>query len=188
MELTTTVKYNPTVTEKTNSDLRALVETAISSFNTNNLEKFDSVFRHSNILKAIDDVDPAILSSTVAVKLKRKITPTLNAATKYTISFNNAAYHPTNNHSQTVVESSGFFLVGNTNEQYIADDGSGVIRTFYLLGGTTNTITISSAGTVDYDTGEVVFTSLNITSLENADCTIDITLKPDSNDVIPVRN
>ena len=188
LELTTTVKYNPTVTEKTNSDLRALVETAISSFNTNNLEKFDSVFRHSNILKTIDDVDPAILSSTVAVKLKRKITPTLNAATKYTISFNNAAYHPTNNHSQTVVESSGFFLVGDTNEQYIDDDGSGTIRTFYLLGGTTKTITNASAGTINYATGEVVLTSLNITSVENADGTIDITLKPDSNDVIPVRN
>ena len=188
LELTTTVKYNPTVTEKTNSDLRALVETAISSFNTNNLEKFDSVFRHSNILKTIDDVDPAILSSTVAVKLKRKITPTLNAATKYTVSFNNAAFHPTNNHSQTVVESSGFFLVGDTNEQYIDDDGSGTIRTFYLLGGTTKTITNASAGTINYATGEVVLTSLNITSVENADGTIDITLKPDSNDVIPVRN
>ena len=188
LELTTTVKYNPTVTEKNNSDLRALVETAVSSFNTNNLAKFDSVFRHSNILKTIDDVDPAILSSTVAVKLKRKITPTLNAATKYTVSFNNAAFHPTNNHSQTVVESSGFFLVGDTNEQYIDDDGSGTIRTFYLLGGTTKTITNASAGTVNYATGEVVLTSLNITSVENADGTIDITLKPDSNDVIPVRN
>ena len=188
LELTTTVKYNPTVTEKTNSDLRALVETAVSSFNTNNLAKFDSVFRHSNILKTIDDVDPAILSSTVAVKLKRKITPTLNAATKYTVSFNNAAFHPTNNHSQTVVESSGFFLVGDTNEQYIDDDGSGTIRTFYLLGGTTKTITNASAGTVNYATGEVVLTSLNITSVENAAGTIDITLKPDSNDVIPVRN
>ena len=87
-----------------------------------------------------------------------------------------------------MVESSGFFLVGDTNEQYIDDDGSGTIRTFYLLGGTTKTITNASAGTVNYATGEVVLTSLNITSVENADGTIDITLKPDSNDVIPVRN
>ena len=188
LELTTTVKYNSTLSEKTNTDIRALAETAISSFNTNNLQKFDSVFRHSNLLKALDDADPAILSSTVAVKLKRKITPTLNAATKYTISFNNAAYHPTNNHSQTVVESSGFFLSGNTNEQYVDDDGSGVIRTFYLLGGTTKTITNATAGTINYNTGEVVLTSLNVTSVENTDGTIDITLKPDSNDVIPVRN
>ena len=112
----------------------------------------------------------------------------MNASTKYTISFNNAAYHPTNNHSQTVVESSGFFLSGNTNEQYVDDDGSGVIRTFYLLGGTTKTITNATAGTVNYTTGEVVLTSLNVTSVENTDGTIDITLKPDSNDVIPVRN
>ena len=188
LELTTTVKYNSTLSEKTNTDIRALVETAVSSFNTNNLQKFDSVFRHSNLLKAVDDADPAILSSTVAVKLKRKITPTLNASTKYTISFNNAAYHPTNNHSQTVVESSGFFLSGNTNEQYVDDDGSGVIRTFYLLGGTTKTITNATAGTINYNTGEVVLTSLNVTSVENTDGTIDITLKPDSNDVIPVRN
>ena len=29
---------------------------------------------------------------------------------------------------------------------------------------------------------------MNVTSVENTDGTIDITLKPDSNDVIPVRN
>ena len=188
LELTTTVKYNSTISEKTNTDIRALVETAISTFNTNNLQKFDSVFRHSNLLKAIDDADQAILSSTVAVKLKRKITPTLNASTKYTINFNNAGYHPSENHSQTVLESSGFFLAGDTNEQYIDDNGSGIVRTFYLLGGTTKTITNATAGTINYNTGEVVLTSLNVTSVENADGTIDITLKPDSNDVIPVRN
>ena len=188
LELTTTVKYNSTISEKTNTDIRALVETAISTFNTNNLQKFDSVFRHSNLLKAIDDADQAILSSTVALKLKRKITPTLNASTKYTINFNNAGYHPSANHSQTVLESSGFFLAGDTNEQYIDDNGSGIVRTFYLLGGTTKTITNASAGTINYNTGEVVLTSLNITSVENVDGTIDITLKPDSNDVIPVRN
>ena len=188
LELTTTVKYNSTITEKSNTDIRALAEDAISRFNTNNLQKFDSVFRHSNLLKAIDDADQSILSSTVAVKLKRKLTPTLNASTKYTINFNNAGYHPSENHSQTVLESSGFFLSGNTNEQYIDDNGSGIVRTFYLLGGTTKTITNASAGTINYNTGEVVLTSLNITSVENADGTIDITLKPDSNDIIPVRN
>ena len=120
--------------------------------------------------------------------MKRNITPTLNAATKYTISFNNAGYHPSANHSQTVLESSGFYLSGNTNEQFIDDNGSGVIRTFYLLGGTTKTITNATAGTINYDTGEVVLTSFNITSVSNADGTISITLKPDSNDVIPVRN
>ena len=182
-----TAKYNSTLTEKSKSDIKALVETTISTFNTNNLQKFDSVFRHSNLVKDIDETDTAILSSTATVKLKRIITPTLNAITKYTIAFNNAAYHPAASWAQTVVESTGFYLSGNTNEQFIDDDGNGNLRTFYLLGGTTKTITNAQAGTINYNTGEVVMTSFNITSVTNADGTIDVTLKPDSNDVIPVR-
>ena len=167
MVLGVTVKYNSSETEKTSSDIQTLAETTLSTFNTNNLQKFDSVFRHSNLLKALDDTDPSILSSTATVKMKRSITPTLNADTKYTIKFNNPAFHPTANHSQTVVESSGFYLMGNTNLQYIEDDGNGVIRTFYLLGGTTKTITNASAGTVNYVTGEVVLTAFNITAVTN---------------------
>ena len=182
-----TAKYNSTLTDKSKSDIRALVETTVESFNTNNLQKFDSVFRHSNLLNKIDNTDSSILSSTATVKLKRIITPTLNAITKYTIAFNNAAYHPAEAWSQTVVESTGFYLDGNTNEQFIEDDGSGKIRTFYLLGGTTKTITNAEAGTINYNTGEVVLTSFNITATTNTNATIDVTIKPNSNDVIPVR-
>ena len=182
-----TAKYNSTVTEKSKSDIQALVETTVSSFNTNNLQKFDSVFRHSKLLKDVDETDTSILSSTATLKLKRIVTPTLNAITKYTIAFNNAAYHPAASWAQTVVESTGFYLSGNTNEQFIDDDGSGNIRTFYLLGGTTKTISNADAGTVNYGTGEVVLTSFNITSVTNSSGTIDITIKPDSNDIIPVR-
>ena len=182
-----TAKYNSTMTEKAKSDIKALVETTVNTFNTNNLQKFDSVFRHSNLLKDIDETDTSILSSTATLKLKRVVTPTLNAITKYTVSFNNAVYHPAINWSQTVVESTGFYLSGNTNEQFIDDDGNGKLRTFYLLGGTTKTITNAEAGTINYNTGEVVLTSFNITSVTNADGTIGVTVKPDSNDVIPVR-
>tara|TARA_B110000285_G_scaffold182354_1_gene206074 strand:- start:8160 stop:10037 length:1878 start_codon:yes stop_codon:yes gene_type:complete len=183
-----TNRYNPTLTEKSKSDINALVETTITQFNTNNLQKFDSVFRHSNFVKTVDDTDTAILSSTATLKLKRIITPTLNAITKYTVSFNNAAYHPAALWSQTVVESTGFYLAGNTNEQFIDDDGSGNLRTFYLLGGVTKTITNASAGTITYTTGQLVLTALNVTTTTNGNTTIDITVKPDSNDVIPVRN
>ena len=182
-----TAKYNSTLTEKSKSDIKALVETTISSFNTNNLQKFDSVFRHSKLLSEIDNTDSSILSSTTTMKLKRIITPTLSAITKYTIGFNNMVYHPAAGWAQTVVESTGFYLSGNTNEQFIDDDGNGNIRTFYLLGGTTKTITNAEAGTVNYNTGVVVLTSFNITSTTNSDNTIDVTVKPDSNDVIPVR-
>ena len=183
-----TMKYNSTLTEKAASAIQALGETAMISYNTNNLQKFDAVFRHSNFVNDIDNTEQSVLSTTATVKLKRSITPTLSSATKYSVSFNNAAYHPAASWSQTVVESSGFYLSGNNNVQYIDDNGSGIIRTFYLLGGTTKTYTNETAGTIDYATGTVVLTSLNITGTSNTDGTLDITIKPDSNDVIPVRN
>ena len=55
------------------------------------------------------------------------------------------------------------------------------------MGGTTKTITNAQAGTINYNTGEVVLTSFNITSVTNSSGTIDVTVKPDSNDIIPVR-
>jgi hypothetical protein len=61
------VKYNPTLTEKTTSDIKALAETTISNFNTNNLQKFDSVFRHSNLLRDLDNTDNSILSNLIAI-------------------------------------------------------------------------------------------------------------------------
>ena len=87
-----------------------------------------------------------------------------------------------------MVESGGFFLAGNTNVQYIDDDGAGNIRTFYLLGGTTKTVTNAQAGTINYNTGQIVLTSFNISSVQAASGNLEVTLKPDSNDVIPVRN
>ena len=138
-------------------------------------------------MKSIDDSDTSILSSTATLKLKRIVTPTINAITKYTISFNNVAYHPSASWAQTVVESTGFYLDGNSNEQFIDDDGNSNIRTFYLLGGTTKTITNAEAGTINYNTGEVVLTSFNIGATTNTNGTIDVTIKPDSNDIIPVR-
>ena len=48
-----TMKYNPTQTEKANSSIQALGETAMTAYNTNNLQKFDAVFRHSNFLRYI---------------------------------------------------------------------------------------------------------------------------------------
>ena len=56
------------------------------------------------------------------------------------------------------------------------------------MGGTTKTITNASAGTINYVTGQIVLTSFNITGVVASSGKLDITLKPDSNDIIPVRN
>jgi hypothetical protein len=87
-----------------------------------------------------------------------------------------------------ITSSTGFTIAGNTNTLYIDDDGNGIIRTYYLVGGQTRTYVDASAGTINYSSGKIVLTDLNITSATNTDGTISVDILPASNDVVSVRN
>ena len=49
------------------------------------------------------NADTSILSNITKVKMYKFITPTLNSALKYTLSFNNAFYNPHSGHNKTQV-------------------------------------------------------------------------------------
>jgi len=194
--LTTTFKYDSSLTTKDVSTLQTDVLDAVTVYNTESLEDFTGMFRYSEVLKRIDDADPSILSNITKVKMYKFITPTLNSALKYTLSFNNAFFNPHSGHNATgggVVSSTGFKISNDssTNEHFLDDDGAGNIRAYYLSG-TTRIYTSESFGTINYSTGEIVLTSANITSISNIDgvasTRVRVTVTPDSNDIIPVRN
>jgi hypothetical protein len=193
--LTTTFKYDSNQTTKDVSTLTTNVINAISSYNTDTLENFTGMFRYSAITKTIDESDTSILSNITKVKMYKFITPTLNNGTKYTLSFNNAFFNPHSGHNSAaggVVSSTGFKISGDdTNEHFLDDDGAGNIRVYYLSG-TTRIYTDSTYGTIDYTNGEIILTSANITSISNIDgaasTRVRVTVSPDSNDIVPVRN
>ena len=194
--LTTTFKYDSSLTTKDVSTLQTNVLNAITNYNTNTLENFTGMFRYSEALKTIDGADTAILSNITKVKMYKYITPTLSSALKYTLSFNNAFYNPHSEHNKSaggIVSSTGFKINddSSTNEHFLDDDGAGNIRVYYLSG-TTRIYTSSAYGTIDYTSGEIILTSANITSISNVDgatsTKIRVTVQPDSNDIVPVRN
>ena len=194
--LTTTFKYDSSLTTKDVSTLATNVTNAITSYNTGTLENFTGMFRYSEVLKTIDDADTSILSNITKIKMYKYITPTLNSALKYTLSFNNGFYNPHSEHNKSaggVVSSTGFKINddSSTNEHFLDDDGAGNLRVYYLSG-TTRIYTSSSYGTVNYTSGEIILTSANITSISNVDgatsTKIRVTVQPDSNDIVPVRN
>ena len=194
--LTTTFKYDSSLTTKDVSTLQTNVLDAITDYNSNTLENFTGMFRYSEALKTIDGADTAILSNITKVKMYKYITPTLSSALKYTLSFNNAFYNPHSEHNKSaggIVSSTGFKINddSSTNEHFLDDDGAGNIRVYYLSG-TTRIYTSSAYGTIDYTSGEIILTSANITSISNVDgaasTKIRVTVQPDSNDIVPVRN
>ena len=193
--LTTTFKYDSSLTTKDISTLTTNVINAISSYNTDTLEDFTGMFRYSAVGKVIDDADTSILSNITKVKMYKNITPTLNSGLKYILSFNNALYNPHSGHNANaggIISSTGFKIFGDDiNEHFLDDDGAGNIRVYYLSG-TVRSYTDSTYGTINYATGEVILTSSNITSISNVDGAASTRIRvfalPSSNDIVPVRN
>ena len=74
---------------------------------------------------------------------------------------------------------------------FLDDDGAGNIRLYYLSG-STRVYSTSTQGTINYSTGEIVLSSLNVASVSNirgsSSTLVEITVQPNSNDIVPVRN
>jgi hypothetical protein len=191
IKLTISFKYDSNTTTKTASDLETLVRTTLSTYNSSDLEKFDGVFRYSKVSRLIDATDPSILSNITTVRITKTIVPTLNATQQYIVKFSNVLYHPHDGHNAAqggIVSTTGFTITGDTtNTWYMDDDGSGNLRIYYLTSGTTRTYQTTSVGTINYSVGTLTISSLSIVSSANSSGII-ITVVPNSNDIVPVRN
>ena len=193
--LTSNVKYDEKATTKTADTLKSEITTAIANYNTDTLQKFDSVFRHSKITGLIDDVDSSILSNVTSLLVRKTFTPTLSSSTRYDIYFRNGIYNPHAGHKSGtggVIATSGFKVTGDTtNVYYLDDDGNGNIRRYYFVG-SVRTYVNNTQGTVNYTTGQITINSLDIASIENirgsASTIIEVTVEPASYDIVPVRD
>ena len=192
--LTSTVKYDKTATSKTADTLKSETIEDLTAYNSNTLQSFDSMLRHSKLIEIIDDVDTSILSNITTLKIRKSFTPTIGSSTNYTVSFSNALYNPHSGHNASaggILVSSGFKIGSSANEYFFDDDGAGNIRRYYLVGDV-RTYADNSAGTIDYATGAIAVNALNISSISNirglASTVVELTLTPNSNDIVPLRN
>ena len=192
--LTSNVKFDENATTKTADTLKSLVINTIRNYSTSNLQKFEGLFRYSQLIQDIDDTDTSILSNITTLKIRKDFTPTLSSAITYQVYFRNALYNPHSGHNTSaggILESSGFKIQGSDEEMFLNDDGQGNVRMYYLVSGV-KTYQNNTQGTINYTTGQITLTSLNITSVSNirgsASSVIELTVKPNSNDVIPVRD
>ena len=192
--LTTNAKYDAAATTKDSETLKSDIITALNTYNSNTLQKFDSVFRYSKVVKLIDDSDTSLLSNITTLKIRKSFTPTLNSSLKYNVYFRNALYNPHMGHNSTmggILTSTGFKVNGSDFEQFLDDDGQGNVRRYYLSGAT-RVYTNTTQGTIDYSSGAITINSLQVTSISNirgsASSVIELTVQPSSNDIVPVRD
>jgi hypothetical protein len=193
--ITSTVKYDSRLTTKTADTLKSNILTTLTDYNTDTLQRFDGVFRYSKIVGLIDNTDTSIVSNITTVKIRKNFTPTLSSSTRYDIYFRNSLFNPVAGYNAInggILESSGFKVSGDTtNVYFLDDDGNGNVRRYRLVGGV-RTYVNNTQGIINYTSGQITLTSLNITNVENIrgqnSNVIELSLRPNSNDIVPVRD
>ncbi len=183
----TTVKYDSRLTTLSSGVVAESVIDTMQTYKTNNLLKFGSIFRYSALSTDIDNTESSIISNLTTITAKKGIAPSTTTADSYTISFNNAIYNPSTTY-EGAVTSSAFAYTDSTGTAYSTcylDDKDGVFRIFYLSGAD-KIILKETAGTVTYSNGYISITSFKPDSFSGS--TIDFTITPAANDLVPVRN
>ena len=192
--LTSTVRYDAKTTSKTASTLKTDITNSLTNYTTNNLSQFEDIFRYSKVLEVIDNSDQSILSNITTLKIRKTFTPTIGSSSNYKIYFSNPIYNPHSGHNASaggVLISTGFKVAGNSNTMFFDEDGAGNLRRYYLVG-SVRTYVDTTAGTINYSTGQIDINSIDIVSIEDirgsTSTVVEITVTPNSNDIVPVRN
>jgi len=184
-----TVKYNLNTTTLKPEEISLLVSAAIENFNTTNLNDFNSTMYGSRFARAIDDAHNSIVANETNVHIYKKINPNLgvsqNFDIKYGVPFRNdipvlAATHATD--ELRTVYSSPFTF--NSQTVIIEDDGNGVLRLMTPSGA--DYTLVKNIGTVDYNTGTIQITNLNVDKYDGA--SIRMYASPASRDITSAKN
>lgn len=187
--VSTTFKYNPSLTQLSKGELETLVTNSILDFDSSNLNNFDAIFRHSKLVRAIDDTDSSVLSNITNIRLRKQSSVKIGENKGFIVDFGNTLYNPHAGHNAAaggILTTTGFLLDGDTKTFFFDDDGNGKIRRFYVSN-SVRIYTDNEAGTIEYSTGKITIDALTIASTVNSNKSIDFTVIPSSYDVVATR-
>ena len=190
LEINCAVYYNPRLTSRSAEEIKTLVIQTINDYNTNNLNSFTGIFKHSKLSTLIDTTEDSIISNITTLKLHREVEVLYNTKTNYEINLGNPIYY--SGVPEYSVTSTGFYIQGNDNVMYVEDlptsSGTGVLRMYYYE----NDIKTyyKNFGSINYTTGTIILSGLEITGIVTSlgNTTLELIIKPQSNDVVSVRN
>lgn len=154
------VKYNPSNTTLSTNQVQDVVQATINDHFSDELQKFNQGFVGSRLTTKINSAEPSIFGSAIAVRIQKRIEPSLNVVQSYILNFN-TKIHPGD------LQSTRFYYsnVGTLIQARIKDspdsmppdyNGTG---TLYLYDAIENS-DIKAIGSVNYATGDVTITNI----------------------------
>ena len=193
VDVKTIVRYNPNITVKSDNEMKTIVSAALDNFADTNINAFNSKLRKSQLVRAIDDSDPAILNNDTEVTLQKEFLPTIGTAGTFVLEFNNELVQELPNADGIFLDgtstiTSSDFTFGSTNNCSLRDNGQGVVQIVKQENQVLEIIN-NNIGSIDYASGKVTINELNVAAFSGSGINItavpvDVTLVSSKNIIL----
>ena len=160
-----TVSFDKSLTTKTSSEIAALVNSTIASYNTTQLGKFSVGLEYSSLSTAILDADSSIVSNKVLFTLEKRSSPVVGASIDITGTFGTALKFG-------ALDSSYFVFNNATLCKFVDSDTKGFIDLVSYQTGS-KIIMKANAGTIDHTTGNYSITDVYLTSIDSSNVDVN---------------
>jgi len=179
IQVISNVDYNINLTSASTNTIYNEVKQTLTDFNNNQLQNFNSIFRFSKLVAAIDNSDTSIVGNDTTIKLMKQQPIDDNVYTILTYNF----YTPIDSTVKPAVSTASFQI--NGIECKITDDNNGNLNVYQFTNNATISVYQSNIGTVNYTSGQIQISNLYGQGF-NGYLTVYIT--PTENDLQPVNN
>ena len=182
LELEVFYNFDPDLTSLTSNAISNRISTQINTHVTNNLKKFDKVFRRSLLTAEIDDLDTAILNSRMNIFLQKRITPSTTASSSYELAYP-MAIAPADDVNHTVKSSQ--FAFQNRN---CVIKNKLTSTTLQIVDFSSNEILVDNIGSYTPLSGKLNIVGFLPTTVQNSGV-LKVSVKPANESTIrPLRN
>jgi hypothetical protein len=190
VEIDSSIYFNYSQISTENS-LKTKVVNSLTKYSESlDLNKFGGRLKYSKLLQVIDNTDSSITSNITKIRIRRDLKPALNQFAQYELCFGNQFHVDPKGYN---IKSTGFKISGEADVVYLtdipnSDRKTGTISIVKPLENNVNRVIVKSAGTVNYEKGEIILNTVNITSTLRSSQVIEIQAYPESNDVIGLND
>jgi len=175
--------FNPNKSELTAQATNTVIRNEIKSYFNENLKSFGGNFRKSELTARIDDLNDAILSTQVDIRLVQGFEPLVGTSKSYNIIFPSQIANPD---KDEITLNSSIFVYDGQNARFKNKLGTNVIQ---VVAEGTNAVLNSNVGTYSDSRGTVNIDAVEIDSLLSGDSEIKLIVTPNNQSTVkPIRN
>ena len=185
LECVTSFNYDPDLTGLTGANMESRVRNLLIAYFDTYLNSFDKVFRRSQILADIDELDNAILSSKMDVKVQMRLSPTFSASSiSYDINFPMPISIPDD--VNYIIKSENYY---NSNGVLVFVRNKLNTTQLELINAATGDVVTNNIGSYNAAKGIVKLDDFAATSVQSGNSYIKFSVTPANQAVVkPLRN